>query len=212
MPNIIDITYFQKANDLNLPFSVERAKANPTLQTPNSKTDIEGLITRVEKKLLLNALGLAMYNELQLALADIDNQLYASYKLLVQGDEYDEKVWNGLDSEYSLLAYKVWDEFVTQNNNTLTGVGVASTDPEKATKISPAYKIANANAKFIEQYQGGYLFNPIVYNNGEFIDWLGCNEGIEVSLYQYLVDKKDDFPLLKIESFKVYDTKNSFGL
>jgi hypothetical protein len=212
MPNIIDITYFQKANDLNLPLSVERAKANPTLQTPNSKTDIENLITRVEKKLLLNAFGLAMYNELQLALADIENPLYASYKKLVQGDEYDDKVWGGLDYDYSLIAYKVWDEFITENDNSLTSIGVVSTNPEKASKISPAYKIANANAKFIEQYQGGYLFYPQVYNDGQFIDWMGCNEGLEVSLYQYLVDKKDEFPLLKIEGFKVYDTKNSFGI
>jgi hypothetical protein len=107
MPNIVNITYFQKANDLNLPLSEDRLVANPTLQTPNSKTAIEDLITRVEKKLLLNAFGLAMYNELQLALADIENPLYASYKKLVQGDEYDDKVWAGLDNDYTFIAYKI---------------------------------------------------------------------------------------------------------
>jgi hypothetical protein len=85
-------------------------------------------------------------------------------------------------------------------------------DTEKATTISPAYKIANANALFIEGYQGGYNFEPIVYNDGEFIDWFGCNNDINVSLYQYLLDKKDDFPLLKLDNFRVYDTKNSFGI
>ena len=212
MPNIIDITYFQKANELNLPLSVERSVANPTLQTPNSKTAIDALITKVEKKLLLNALGLAMYNELQLALADIDNPLYASYKLLVQGDEYDDKVWAGLNDEYSLIAYKVWEDYITENNTRVAGVGIVKTDAEKAETISPLYKVANANSSFITKYQGGYCFEPRVYNNGQFIDWFGENNDINVSLYQYLIDKAVDFPLFKSESFKTYDTKNSFGL
>ena len=37
MPQIIDVTYFQKANELNIPLSVEMVVANPSLQTPNTQ-------------------------------------------------------------------------------------------------------------------------------------------------------------------------------
>ena len=120
MPQIIDVTYFQKANELNIPLSVEMVVANPSLQTPNTQQELTLLCQKVEKSILLNALGLTTYNELQLALADINNPLYASYKKLVQGDEYDDKVWNGLNYDYSLIAYRILEQFLVQSNERLT--------------------------------------------------------------------------------------------
>jgi hypothetical protein len=214
MPQIVTIAYFQKANDLNIPLGTANAVANPTLATPNSTNALTLLCTRVEKSLLLNALGLTTYNELQLALADIDNPLYASYKKLVEGDEYDGKVWNGLEYDYSLIAYRIYEMFVTETNERLTSVGNTQGNPEKSTLVSPKYKIANANANFISQYQGGYLNEPIVYDlpNGQFIDWFGIDNDVNVSLYRYLTDKLTDFPGLDLSNFKVYDTQNSFGI
>ena len=210
MPNIIDKTYFQKANELNIPLGADTLIANPAIATPNQAEALTQLITKIEKSILLNALGLATYNTLQLALADIDNPLYASYKKLVQGESYDGKVWNGLNNDYSLIAYRVYEEFVTETNQILTGVGNTQGNPEKATLRSPRYKIANANSNFISQYQGGYLTDPII--DGIFIDWLGSQEGINVSLYQYLVDKATDFPNVDMTKFKIYETQNSFGI
>jgi hypothetical protein len=212
MPQIVTVSYFQKANELNIPLGVAQAVANPTLATPNSSNALTLLCTKVEKSILLNALGLTTYNTLQLALADINNPLYASYKKLVQGDSYDGKVWDGLNNDYSLIAYRIFEEYITQTNEHLTGVGNTQGKPEKATLVSPKYKIANANQNFIEKYQGGYLEFPIVYNDGEFIDYFGNQEGVEVSLYQYLLDKKADFVGFDIEKFKTYETKNSFGI
>ena len=156
MPQIVNSTYFQKANELNIPLSVPFITANPALETPNEKAFLDELCVKIEKELLINALGLATYNTLQLALADIDNPLYASYKKLVQGDEYDDKVWNGLNYDYSLIAYRILEQFLVQSNERLTGVGNTQGNPEKSVLISPKYKIANANANFIKQYQGGY--------------------------------------------------------
>jgi hypothetical protein len=212
MPQIVTITYFQNPNELNIPLGVAQAVANPTLATPNSASALTSLCVKIEKSILLNALGLATYNTLQLALADINNPLYASYKKLVQGDSYDGKVWQGLNYEYSLIAYRIFEQYITETNEHLTGVGNTQGKPEKATLVSPKYKIANANQQFIEKYQGGFLDYPFVYNDGEFIDWFGNQETVEISLYQYLLDKKDDFANFDIEKFKTYETKNSFGI
>jgi len=211
MPNIIDKTYFQKANELNIPLSVQTLVANPTLQTPNDVAYLDSLCLRVEKSILLNALGLAMYNELQLAITDLFvNPLYASYKKLVEGDEYDGKVWQGLDNDYSLIAYRIFEEFMTETNVRLVANGNVQLSPEKASLISPAYKIANANQKFIQSYQSGFLREPIIFEN--FIDWFGSNDEINVSLYNYLIDKKENFPLWDLSKFAVYTTKNTFGI
>ena len=210
MPQIIDVSYFQKANELNIPLSVAMVVANPAIQTPNEQAALTLLCQKVEKSILISALGLATYNTLQLALADIDNPLYASYKKLVQGESYDGKVWSGLDNDYSLIAYGILERFLFETNERLTGIGNTQGKPEKATLISPKYKIANANNNFIRQYQGGYLNEPII--DGIFIDWFGNQEGTEVSLYQYLVDKATDFVDFDMQKFKVYDTQNSFGI
>jgi len=212
MPQIVTITYFQNPNELNIPLGVAQAVANPTLATPNSASALTSLCVKIEKSILLNALGLATYNTLQLALADINNPLYASYKKLVQGDSYDGKVWQGLNYEYSLIAYRIFEQYITETNEHLTGVGNTQGKPERATLVSPKYKIANANQQFIEKYQGGFLDYPFVYNDGEFIDWFGNQETVEISLYQYLLDKKADFADFDIEKFKTYETKNSFGI
>jgi len=210
MPQIIDVTYFQKANELNIPLSVEMVVANPSLQTPNTQQELTLLCQKVEKSILLNALGLTTYNELQLALADIDDPLYASYKKLVQGDEYDDKVWNGLNYDYSLIAYRILEQFLVQSNERLTGVGNTQGNPEKSVLISPKYKIANANANFIKQYQGVYLHEPII--DGVFIDWFGNQDSINVSLYKYLLDKAADFPDVEMAKFLIYEPQNSFGI
>jgi len=212
MPQITTIASFQNANELNIPLATTNVVANPSLATPNSTDALISLCVKTEKTLLLNALGLTTYNTLQLALADINNPLYASYKKLVEGENYDGKVWIGLDDEYSLIAYKIFELFVTQTNEHLTGVGNTQGNPEKASLISPRYKIANASQNFITRYQKGYLNEPIILDDGLFIDWFGCDNTVEVSLYQYLMDKQADFEDFDISSFRTYDTQNSFGI
>jgi hypothetical protein len=212
MPQIIDVSYFQKANDLNIPLSVVNLVANPSLSTPNSNEALTLLCEKVEKSILLNALGLATYNTLQLALEDdFTNPLYASYEKLVKGEEYDGKIWNGLEEDYSLIAYKIKEQFLIDTNDRLSGVGVVQSSPEKANLITPQYKIASANQSFIDKYQKGYLEFPLVYEN--VVDWYANRENdIQVSLYQYMMDKKTDFADFKIELFKTYETLNSFGI
>ena len=210
MPQIVNKSYFNKQNILYIPLASEAPLPSAVTSTPNDGTYIDALCVEIEKTILVNALGLTTYNELQLALADIDNPLYASYKKLVNGDEYDGKIWVGLKYDLSLIANAVWIEYVMQKNTNLSAVGNSQVNLEKGNLVTPMYKIANASASFIKQYQGQYLDEPIVIGN--FIDWQGCDDSVEVSLYRYLSDKKADFPNVDLNKFKFYEQLNSFGI
>ena len=210
MPQIVNKSYFNKQNILYIPLASEAPLPSAVTSTPNDGTYIDALCIEIEKTILVNALGLTTYNELQLALADIDNPLNASYKKLVNGDEYDGKIWVGLKYDLSLIANAVWIEYVMQKNTNLSAVGNSQVNLEKGTLVTPMYKIANASASFIKQYQGEYLNEPFV--NGIFVDWQGGDDSVEVSLYRYLSDKKIDFPNVDLNKFKFYEQLNSFGI
>ena len=210
MPQIVNKSYFNKQNILYIPLASEAPLPSAVTSTPNDGAYIENLCIEIEKTILVNALGLTTYNELQLALADIDNPLNASYKKLVEGEEYDGKIWVGLKHDLSLIAQAVWIEYVVQKNTNLSAVGSSQVNLEKGTLVTPMYKIANASVSFIKQYQGEVLNEPIV--NGIFVDWCGFNNEVEVSLYRYLSDKKTDFPNVDLDKFKFYEQINSFGI
>ena len=211
--SIIDLTYFQKANGLNIPLSISAPTANTSVQSPNSQAELTLLIDSVEKSILQNSLGLQLYNLFISALADIDNPVNARFKKLLQGEEYNNKVWEGLESEDGLLAWKVYEQFQIETNSRLTSAGNVMNDPEKSKLVTPAYKIANASQLFVKKYQEGYLIEPIV--NGIFIDWIGCETDVNYSLYSYLMAKKTDFPEWDISYFRYfryYEELNSFGI
>ena len=210
MPQIVNKSYFNKQNILYIPLASEAPLPSAVTSTPNDGAYIDNLCIEIEKTILVNALGLTTYNELQLALADIDNPLNASYKKLVEGEEYDGKIWVGLKHDLSLIAQAVWIEYVVKKNTNLSAVGNSQVNLEKGTLVTPMYKIANASASFIKQYQGNILDKPIV--NGIFVDWCGFNNEVEVSLYRYLIDKKTDFPNVDLDKFKFYEQINSFGI
>jgi hypothetical protein len=212
--SIITVSHFQKSNELYIPLSVAVPTSNSSNATPNNNAYLVELIAKTEKQVLINALGLATYNTLQLAISDdFVNPIYASYEKLVKGEEYDGKIWNGLEYDYSLLAYKVFEDFVTETNKRLSAVGTVEVNPQGANLSTPAYKIASANNAFILQYQDGYLNEPIISDDGMFIDWFGQTDGVFVSLYRYLIDKKADFVDWSEEKFRPSnDIKNSFGI
>ena len=155
MPQIVNKSYFNKQNILYIPLASEAPLPSAVTSTPNDGTYIDALCIEIEKTILANALGLTTYNELQLAIADeFTNPLYASYDKLVNGDEYDGKIWVGLKYDLSLIANAVWIEYVMQKNTNLSAVGNSQVNLEKGTLVTPMYKIANASASFIKQYQG----------------------------------------------------------
>jgi hypothetical protein len=199
---IVNRTYFNKQNYLHIPLAV----SNPS-SVPNNATEIDYLCEKLEREILLNALGLSLYNEIK-AIADI-NTADDKFKKLIQGDEYDGRIWLGLDNDDSLIANYIYQEFVTQTDIRLSATGAKKVNPENATTQTPRYLIASAHQNFIKQYQSEYLIEPIVIDN--FTDWYG-RDCIEKSLYGYLMDKQADFTNWKPEYFKVYENKNSFGI
>jgi len=209
--NIIDNTYFK--NDLYIPLGVDTISGTVNTNSPNNKTALEDCITEVEKSILLNALGLTAYNELQTALADLPSA-DQKWKDLVNGVEYDGKVWIGLNNPKSLITYAVYYFFLTRiSQGFYTAVGVSKPSSENATLVTPAYKLAASWQAFLKKYQSGYLKEPFFSNvNGvDFIDWFGCSEEIEVSLYRFLSDKKEDYTF-DASKFSVYESINSFGI
>ena len=200
---IVDKSYFNNQNYIHIPLAVVDPSA-----APNNATELDYLCIKLEREILLNALGLSLYNEIK-AITDINLPENAKFKKLIQGDKYDGKIWLGLDNDDSLIANYIYQEFVTQTDIRLSATGAKKVNAENATTQTPKYLIAGAHQNFIKQYQGEYLTTPFIENN--FIDWYGCNN-IEKSLYGYLMDKQADFLNWKPENFKIYETKNSFGI
>jgi len=207
MKQIIDIGYFNKENSLYVPLAV----GDPNSGAPDQSSDLGSVCKRVEKEILINAFGLDMYNQLQSALDnDFVDPIWERFKFLVKGEQYDGKIWNGLDYEYSLIAQRIFEVFNTENNIRLSAVGTVKANPENAIMATPVYLIATANQNFIKQYQGDWCGEPILHRES-FIDWY-TNEPVFKSLYGYLQDKQGDFPEWNISRFKTYSTQNSFGI
>lgn len=199
---IVDKSFFNNQNYIHIPLAVVDPSA-----TPNNATELDYMCTKLERDILLNAFGLSLYNEIK-AITNID-LVDIKFKKLIEGDEYDGKIWLGLDNTDSLIANYIYQEFVTQTDIRLSATGAKKVNAENATVQTPKYLIAGAYQNFIKQYQGEYLIFPNISDN--FVDWYGCN-GIEKSLYGYLMDKQSDFTNWKPEYFKIYETKNSFGI
>jgi hypothetical protein len=199
---IVDKSFFNNQNYIYIPLAVTDPSG-----TPSNAAELDYLCLKLEKEILLNAFGLSLYNEIK-AITDIETA-DEKFKKLIQGDEYDGKIWLGLDNDDSLIANYIYQEFVTQTDIRLSATGAKKVNPENATNQTPKYLIAGTHQNFIKQYQGEYLTTP--YIEGNFIDWYGCNS-VEKSLYGYLMDKRSEFPNWNPENFKIYGTKNSFGI
>jgi len=200
---IVTSLYFKKQNQINIPLAANIPTANVII--PSNQSYIDALCVSVEKSILLNALGVTLYNQFQIALNDIDNVVNDRWKLLLNGENYGNKSWIGLNHDLNLIAQRVYETYVTETNSQLTQSGNVQANSENAILVSPSFKIANANQSFIKQYQGINSIYPEYHRHG--IDWGGDCDETEVSMYRYLVDKAFEF-----ENFKFYDTKNTFGI
>src|SRR6187402_2626810 len=111
---IVDKSYFNKGNFLHIPLAVQEPTGTAT---PSNATELDALCADIERGILLSALGLTLYNELK-ALDGTTIKLPENlrWKKLVQGDEYDGKVWLGLENDNSLIAYRVFEQFTTETN------------------------------------------------------------------------------------------------
>ena len=201
---IVNKSFFSNQNYIHIPLAV-----NDPSSSASNATELDYLCDKLEREILINALGLNLYNEIKaLTYETIELVENLKFKKLIQGDEYDGKIWNGLDNDDSLIANYIYQQFITDTDIRLSATGAKKVNSENATTQTPKYLISGSHQNFIKQYQGEYLQSPSI--SDYFIDWYGNNS--EKSLFGYLLDKQADFTNWKPEYFKVYETKNSFGI
>jgi len=218
MSNIIDATYFEKGS-LYIPNNKDM-NASPE-GTPTNQTDLDFFIIEYERELLLNALGIVLYEELLTALEDLDISAQ-KWKDLVNGLTYEniegvKKRWDGLIgyNNQSVIAFYIYTKYLRNYNETFATTGVVRNDSKNATNYDATPKYIKAYNSFLEKYQADLLPQPRFYANRfgtEGIDWYG-SEKVQVSLFQFLTDSNEldetAFPDFK---FKFYEQQNSFGI
>jgi hypothetical protein len=132
---LIDVSYFKGA-----------------LQIPNIDKDQtafeDNYITPYESEILTRLLGNDLYQQV---LTNYDTGVDDKWKDLVEGTDYEVEVngvtydvkWNGLinSDKLSLIAYYVYFNYVKQNYQQLTGLGVSANVQENATIVSPNEKL-----------------------------------------------------------------------
>lgn len=217
MPNITDITYFERGSTYvpnNKNIGVE------PVGSPTNQTELDYYITEYERDLLLNALGVTLYDELQ---ADLPGLAIPKWEKLVNGETYTDsngnvKIWNGLVgiNKQSAISFYIFVEYLRNYDDTFSTVGTIKNTAKNATNISATPKYIKAYTQFIETYQGSLNQSPTVIYNGRGMigfDYSG-NGKSEVSLYQYLLDSnaldETAFPNFE-EFFKFYRMQNSKG-
>lgn len=207
---IINNTYF--VGDLQVPNAIPQPSAG--FNTPNNVEELNLCIEETEKNVLLMSLGYDLYKDLQSNLP-ITEDSEKKWKDLVNGLEYDGKIWEGLADKKSLLAYAAYCEFLEANTSYWATSGVVKSDSANAVMYTPIYKMQTAYNKFIHKYQGDCSGYPIYYHRAGFKyeDWYGKDNNIIVSLYQFLRDHSEVYDWSP-EYFRHYDNtaKNTFGL
>lgn len=210
MAQIVTNTFF--INDLHVPNS----QNNDDIGLPSEgNTTIENLndcCAVTEKYLLLNAFGLDLYNSLQTALDDLPNA-DQKWKDLVNGVEYEGKIWEGLNNPKSLIAYAVYYNFLNMDSEYWSTFGTVKGNAINAVNVSPFYKLTSAWNTFLKKYQHGNCSTPNYYSGvgWEFVDWHGKHDSVNVSLYEFMRDNADVYSWTP-EYFRYYETVNTFGI
>jgi hypothetical protein len=229
MVNLIDSSYFEKGN-LFIPNNKD-VNTSP-VGSPTNESDLDFFVVEYERQFLLNALGITLYEELQVALLKLPfsedtnppSLLTASQKWvdLVNGITYTnpqgvKKRWDGLKgfNKQSVIAFFIYMEYLRNYNERFTTVGVVRSDAQNATNYDATPKYIKAYQTFLEQYQSDVTTNPVAMVN-EFssvgLDWFG-SEKANVSLLQFLTDSNDlDATAFPDFEFKLYREQNSFGI
>lgn len=218
MATITDNTYFANGS-LYIPNNKD-VSVQP-VGSPTNQTELDFFIEKYERELLINALGVTLYDELQAQLPTPSLQKWID---LVDGKNYTNvsgnvKRWNGLKgySKQSVIAFYVYCEFLRNDNETYSTVGTVKNNAKNAENFDATPKYIKSWNQFIEWYQGNLnsTYPTIVTNRSGSIglDYYG-SEKPEVSLYQYLIDSNElDETAFPDFEFRFYDSmKNSFGI
>lgn len=217
--SLIDATYFEKGL-LYIPNNTDMNTA--PVGSPTNQTDLDVFIANYEREFLLNALGITLYEELQIAIPLIEEPANLKWKNLINGVTYTnsdgvKKRWDGLlgFNKQSVIAFFIYTEYLRNYNETFATTGVVRNESKNAISYSATPKFVKAYNEFLLEYQSGDNAIPVLYMNQfgtEGIDWY-ASERTKVSLYQFLIDSNDlDETAFPDFEFKFYREINSFGI
>ena len=202
MPTIVTTDYF-KSGELFIPNSF----AVPDIQdgAVSAQDELQSFIDKYEKLLLVGVLGIEQYNLL------IANQEQISGKWfdLINGKEYENKVWAGLRP---LIASFVYCKYLENDKSYYTTVGIERSKAKNSVSVNPTLKLTEVWNSFVEMYQGAFdcdwrYLQPIFYFEGW--DLGNYRNSTYASLIDYLREFPDDY---STDYFVGYEVKNRFGL
>ena len=218
---LIDTTYFQAG----ITFIPNNNNVNVEIPgVPSSGSDLQLFIDIHERELLINALGIVLYEEYE------SNPSETRWQELINGKTYEVNSnsyrWDGLlgSNKQSLIAFYVFCEYLRNNQSVYTTTGVVLPSAANSMDVDPTEKYMSCYTSFIKSYQGnyGYYNGCFDYNNPRVIvncsgmvglDYSRKSNDSFVNMYQYMTDQNtldaNTFPDFK---FKFYQMHNSWGL
>ena len=226
---VIDETFFDK-EPLFIPNkSTIEVRAS---STPPVEASIDRFIELCERELLINALGVTLFDELQSEILkkpiDPDGtEPNAAQKWidLVDGRNYTledmEYRWEGLRGfkQNSLIAHFVYSSYLLHNNDVLTTTGTVKPKAANADNVTMTPKFIRAWQTFLGMYQGqdDFLHH---HNSHHGLHLKGIDSDSSKnktrSLLQYLNDSNDldatAFPNFEFRLVQLEDSFNSFGI
>lgn len=221
---LIDYTYFQQG-ELYIP-NVRSKNAGEV--GGENLTKVNLFIDKYERELLMNALGITLYDQL-VAIVNANQLLDAGnehWNALVNGENYvvdgETYRFDGLlgYNKQSMIAYYVFCKYLRENDVVYTTTGTVKDTSKNATSVAATPKYVDIWNFFVNAYQGkhynqDFIDTPsIIRNSGGLIGltWF-AEEGITRSLYQFLYDKNDADPTRFTDfKFKFYKRENSMGI
>lgn len=217
--SIVNLTYFQ-AGSLYIP---NNNNLNVEIDgVPNSGNELQLFIDIYERELLINALGIDLYNDFQSELPAPTTQKWID---LLNGKDYSingkNYRWDGLIgvNKQSLIAFYIYCKYLRNNQSVYTTAGVVLPNSANSENVDATPKYIFSYNNFINKYQGeigeqdNYSIITNCYGNIGLDYYVGSNKSYLVSMYQYMVNQNtlDDtnFPDL---DFKFYYRENSWGI
>lgn len=217
---VIDRTYFN-LGELQVPNNKDK-NVEP-ITTPTVQTTLDLLIEKYERELLLNALGVDLFNQLVIAVADIENPINLKWKQLINGTDYTingkKYRFDGLkgNSKQSLIAFYVKSKYLVNDEFNYTAAGISANTPKNSVRATFNEEYVRTWMKFINQYQGDVKNNKCgdtIYFAYHFlgIDYY-TKRDVQSSLFQYLCDANEsDATAFPNFEFKTYQKVNRFGI
>lgn len=214
-------TYHQKGRYF-IPNSNDLS-ARPTGQG-GAKDSVQYFIDVYERELLINFLGVDLYNELVTVYPNISDVGNEKWYNLVNGTDYVKDGisyrFDGLlgSNKNSLISAYIYCKYLENDNSYYSTTGIIKQTANNVNQFDPSPKYIASWLDFLEKYQDSYYTSNNSYT--ALVDSYGCVVGLDyynedgfinrlVTLETYLKDHESDFIGY---NFKRYESLNTFGV